>query len=160
MRNNREAITHRRRGPNMTTETADAAAWEQALIADMRAGGGRPTQGPLAGHPLMLLYSIGVKSGQRRRSILTYSRDGDAYVVAGTAGGSKVDPAWIANVAKDPDVEVEVANEVFPARATIHASGPERDRLWAQHVAQLPWFGDYPSQVGGRVIPVVVLRRA
>lgn len=144
----------------MTTETTDAGAWENALIEDLRAGGGRPTQGPLAGHPLMLLYTTGAKSGQRRRSILTYSRDGDAYVVAGTAGGSKVDPAWIANLARDPDVEIEVANEVFPARATVHSDGPERDRLWNQHVAQLPWFGDYPDQVGGRVIPVVRLTRS
>jgi deazaflavin-dependent oxidoreductase (nitroreductase family) len=144
----------------MTTETHDASAWETALIEDLRANGGRPSQGPLQGHPLLLLYSTGVKSGLRRRSILTYSRDGDGFVVAGTAGGSKVDPAWIANLAKDPDVEVEVANEVFPVRATLHTDGEVRDRLWSQHVAQLPWFGDYPSQVGGRVIPVVRLRRA
>jgi deazaflavin-dependent oxidoreductase (nitroreductase family) len=143
----------------MTTETYDTAAWENALIEDMRANGGTPSQGPLAGHPLMLLYTTGAKSGQRRRSILTYSRDGDGYVVAGTAGGSKVDPAWIANLAKDPDAEIEVANEVVRARATIHSDGAERDRLWNQHVAQLPWFGDYPSQVGGRVIPVVRLMR-
>ena len=37
---------------------------------------------------------------------------------------------------------------------------PERDRLWAQHVAVLPRFGDYPDQVGGRIIPVVRLTPA
>jgi deazaflavin-dependent oxidoreductase (nitroreductase family) len=144
----------------MTTETHDATAWETALIEDLRANGGRPSQGPLKGHPILLLFSTGAKSGQRRRSILTYSRDGDDFVVAGTAGGSKVDPAWIANLEKNPDAELEVANEVFGARATIYTEGPERDRLWDQHVAQLPWFGDYPAQVGGRVIPVVRFRRA
>jgi deazaflavin-dependent oxidoreductase (nitroreductase family) len=144
----------------MTTETHDATAWETVLIEDLRANGGRPSQGPLKGHPILLLFSTGAKSGQRRRSILTYSRDGDAYVVAGTAGGSKVDPAWIANLEQTPDAELEVANEVFAARATVLTEGPERDRLWDQHVAQLPWFGDYPNQVGGRVIPVVRFRRA
>jgi hypothetical protein len=39
-------------------------------------------------------------------------------------------------------------------------SGQERDRLWDQHVAQLPWFGEYPSQVGERTIPMVRLRRS
>ena len=144
----------------MTTEAFDAAAWEQQLIADIRANGGRPSGGPLAGHPILLMFSTGARTGERRRSILTYSVDGDALVVAGTASGAKVNPAWVANVAKNPDVELEVANETYRATATVHRDGPERDRLWNQHVEQLPWFGDYPSQVGSRVIPVVRLTRS
>ncbi len=143
---------------NDATETA-ANAWEEALIADLRANGGTPSGGPLAGHPLLLMYSTGARTGKRRRSILTYSRDGDAYVVAGTASGFSKDPAWIANVAANPRVTLEVANETFEADATVYAAGDERDRLWAQHVDQLPWFGDYPDQVGGRVIPVARLTR-
>ena len=142
------------------TEMTDTAAnpWEEALIADLRANGGTPSGGPLAGHPLMLLYSTGAKSRQRRRSILTFSRDGDAFVVAGTAGGSTTAPAWIANVTADPSVRVEIANEEFDADATI-TEGAERDRLWDQHVEQLPWFAEYPTQVGDRVIPVVRITR-
>lgn len=143
----------------MSTETFDPSAWESALIDDMRANGGSPGQGPLAGHPLMLLYSTGAKTGERRRSILTYSRDGDAYVVAGTAGGAPVNPKWVANVEKSPNVELEVANETFPATAEVLREGPERDRLWDQHVARLPWFGDYPAQTG-RLIPVIRLTRS
>ncbi len=144
----------------MTSETSDAGAWEEQLIADIRANGGRPSTGPIAGHPILLMFSTGAKSGERRRSILTYSRDGDDLVVAGTAGGSKDTPAWIVNVTKDPGVELEVANETYPATATVYRDGPERDRLWNQHVEQLPWFGEYPSQVGGRVIPVARLTRS
>lgn len=141
-----------------TTAPTNANAWEESLIADFRANGGRPSEGPLAGHPLMLLFSTGARSGERRRSILTYSRDGDAFVVAGTAGGGPKTPAWIANVAADPDVSIEVANETFDVTATI-AEGAERDRLWDQHVEQLPWFGAYPATVTNRVIPVVRLTR-
>ncbi len=144
----------------MTTEGFDAAAWEEQLIANMRANGGRPSGGPMAGQPILLMFSTGAKTGERRRSILTYSVDGDALVVAGTANGAKVDPAWVANVAKTPDIELEAANETYRATAAVHRDGPERDRLWNQHVEQLPWFGDYPSQVGGRVIPVVRLTRS
>ena len=140
------------------TDTSAANAWEEALIADLRANGGTPSSGPLAGHPLLLLYTTGAKTGERRRSILTFSRDGDAWVVAGTASGSKTNPAWIANIAADPKVRLEVANEEFDADATI-AEGAERDRLWTQHVQQLPWFADYPAQVGDRVIPMVRLAR-
>jgi deazaflavin-dependent oxidoreductase (nitroreductase family) len=144
----------------MTAETFDPAAWEEQLIADMRANGGRPSGGPMAGQPILLMFSTGAKTGERRRSILTYSREGDDLVVAGTASGSKENPAWVANVTKDPTVELEVGNETYRASATVYRDGPDRDRLWNQHVAQLPWFADYPSQVGGRVIPVVRLSRS
>src|SRR5688572_18125056 len=115
----------------------DAAAWEEALIADIREHGGRPTSGPLKGHPLLLMYSTGAKTGERRRAILTYSRDQDAYVVAGSASGSPRDPAWIANIAADPDVTVEIGKDSFEATAALVADR-EHERLWAQHVSELP----------------------
>ena len=143
----------------MTTE-AEAAAWEEQLIANIRANGGRPKGGPMDGQTILLMYTTGAKTGERRRSILTYSKDGDGLVVAGTANGSPVHPAWVANVSKNPSVELEVDTEVYPATATVHRDGPEHDRLWDQHVQQLPWFGDYPSQVGERIIPVIRLSRS
>jgi deazaflavin-dependent oxidoreductase (nitroreductase family) len=136
--------------------TEEAMAWEEDLIADMRAHGGRPTSGPLAGHPLMIMYSKGAKSGDRRRAILTYSRDGDAYIVAGSASGSPRDPAWVTNVQVHPDVTVEIGADSFEATATV-IEGREQERLWEQHVAALPWFADYPDQ-SRRTIPVVRLR--
>ena len=138
---------------------ADEAAWEDQLIADMRAHDGTVTSGPLAGHPLLIMTSKGARSGVDRRSILTYHRDGEDYVVAGTAGGSKKDPAWLYNIEADPNVELEVANDRFDATATIVDDDSERDRLWADHVRALPWFAGYPAQTG-RVIPMIKLRRA
>lgn len=140
------------------TEPSEPQSWEESLIADLRANGGRPSGGPLAGHPIMLVFSTGAKSGQPRRSILSYSRDGDDYVVAGTAGGAPTTPAWVANLRAGPNVSLEVDNSTFDATATI-TEGTERDRLWDQHVAQLPWFGAYPEQVGERTIPVIRLVR-
>ncbi len=134
-------------------------AWEASLIADLRANGGRPSAGPLAGHPLLLMWSTGARSGRRRRSILTYSRDGDAFVVAGTAGGSPTHPAWVSNIRANPVVTLEVDTVTFEATAELLADGPERDRLWDRHVAELPWFGGYPAQVGARTIPIVRLAR-
>ena len=135
--------------------TTDAQAWEEQLIADVRANGGTPSQGPLAGHPLMLLWTIGAKSGERRRSIVTYSKDGDDFVITGTNGGNKAKhPGWLANIHADPRVTIEVANETSDAIAT-EALDADRDRLWDQHVAQNPWFGKYPEQITERAIPVV-----
>jgi deazaflavin-dependent oxidoreductase (nitroreductase family) len=142
------------------TANFDPAEWENSLIADMRANGGTPSQGPLAGDPLMLLYSTGAKTGEKRRSIVTYSRDGDAYVVAGSKSGAPDDPKWVGNIEKNATVEMEVANETFQGTGEVFRTGPERDRLWDQHVAALPRFGEYPAKTGGRVIPMVRLTRA
>ena len=136
----------------------DAATWEEQLIADMRAHDGKVTSGPLAGHPLLVMTSRGARSGADRRSILTYHRDGDDYIVAGTAGGSKTDPAWIHNVEAEPDVKVEIGTDGFDATASLVEDASERDRLWDDHVQALPWFADYPAQTG-RVIPMVRIRR-
>lgn len=136
----------------------DDQSFEDALIADMRAHGGAVTQGPLAGHPLLIMTTRGARSGAPRRSILTLSRDGTDYIVAGTDSGAPAPPAWVHNVRAHPDVLVETGNETFEATAEVVPDGPERDRLWDQHVAALPHFAPYPAQAG-RVIPMVRIRR-
>jgi len=132
------------------------SSFEDALVADMHAHDGAVTTGPLKGHPILIMTSKGARSGQSRRALLTWSRDGDDYVVAGTAGGSRKDPAWIHNILREPNVMIETGNRTFPARASV-AEPAERTRLWDQHVAALPHFAAYPEQTG-RQIPMVRLR--
>lgn len=132
----------------------DPDAWTRDLMADIREHG-RPTSGPMAGQPLLILTTTGAKSGGRRASIVTYSRDGDAYVVAGTNMGGPVSPFWLANLVADPDVTIEIGPRVSAARAGV-VTGADRDLLWDRHVAELPWFAEYPKQ-SGRVIPMVRL---
>lgn len=129
--------------------------WDDAIIAEMRANDGEVTSGPLAGHPLLIMTSTGAKSGQPRRALLTYSREGGDYVVAGTASGAPKDPAWVRNVELDPDVTIEVGNRVVPARARV-VDEAERTRLWDAHVAALPWFAEYPAKAH-RAIPMIRL---
>jgi deazaflavin-dependent oxidoreductase (nitroreductase family) len=134
--------------------TADAAnAWQDQLIADLRANGGRPSGGPLAGEALLVLYSTGARTGQERRAILSVTRDGDDYVVAGTAGGSPTDPAWIANIKAHPQVGFEADGRTFTGTTTI-VGEDDRARLWEAHVAVLPRFAEYPAKAG-RTIPMV-----
>jgi deazaflavin-dependent oxidoreductase (nitroreductase family) len=134
---------------------ADEASFEDALIVDMRAHNGEVTGGPLKGHPLLIMTSRGARTGENRRAILTWSRDGDAYIVAATAGGSPKDPSWLRNLEHDPNVTIETGSRTFKARATI-VDLAERSRLWDRHVAALPWFAAYPEQTG-REIPMVRL---
>jgi deazaflavin-dependent oxidoreductase (nitroreductase family) len=134
----------------------DPADFENALIADMRAHGGAVTQGPLAGDPLLVLTMTGAKSGQPRRVILTYTRDGGDYVVAASKGGAPTDPVWLSNLRANPGVTVEAGNTTFPATARVVGDADEHDRLWAAHVARLPNFAEYPTKAG-RIIPMVRL---
>jgi deazaflavin-dependent oxidoreductase (nitroreductase family) len=133
----------------------DPEAWTRNLIADMRANGGRPSSGPMAGKPLIILTSKGAKSGEDRTAIVTSHRDGDRWVIAASKSGAPENPSWYYNLLAHPDVTIEVDNRRFPARAT-EVTGPERDRLWNDHVRELPEFGEYPK-ITDRVIPMFVL---
>lgn len=143
----------------MTSSDARAAFDEMttALITDFRAHGGEVTRGPFVGRPVLLLTTIGAKSGQSRLAPLVYARDGDRYVVAASKGGSPTHPAWYVNLVVDPVVTVEVGGETFAARAIV-AEGAEHERLWAAHVAANPNFAEYQKRTS-RTIPVVVLER-
>lgn len=136
--------------------TSDANTWEEQLIADLRTNGGRPSQGPLAGNPLMVLYTTGAKSGERRRSIVTYSADGTGsmYIVGSYGGNPTKHPSWYHNLVADPNVTIEIGADTMPATATV-LEGAERDHAWDRHVEQLPNFGAYPEKVTGRTIPVI-----
>ncbi|MEA2549384.1 MAG: hypothetical protein QOE42_1982 [Chloroflexota bacterium] len=136
----------------------DPEAWTRSLIADMREHGGRPSSGPMAGKPLIVLTSKGAKTGEPRTAIVTYHKDGDRWAIAASKGGDPKDPQWFHNLEAHPDVTIEVDNEKVPVHAVI-TSGSERDRLWNDHVAALPEFGEYPKKTD-RVIPMILLERA
>jgi deazaflavin-dependent oxidoreductase (nitroreductase family) len=136
----------------------DPEAFQRALIEDMRANGGKVTSGPMAGKDLMILTTTGAKTGKPRTTIVTYSRDGDAYVIAGSKGGAPTDPHWFDNIRVNPDVTAEAEGKVFKARTAV-AEGADRDRLWERHVARWPEFGEYPKKTD-RVIPMARLTRA
>ena len=118
---------------------------------------GEVTQGPMKGKPLMLLTTIGARTGLPRTSIVTYSRDGERYAIAASKGGAPTHPAWYHNLVANPDVTVETGRQQFTARTTV-TSGSQRDQLWDRHVALLPEFGEYPKKTD-RVIPMILLER-
>jgi deazaflavin-dependent oxidoreductase (nitroreductase family) len=114
--------------------------------------------GPFEGAPLVLLTTTGAKSGKRRTNPLaTLPEDGVLYVFA-SKGGAPTNPDWYYNVVAHPEVEVEYGDEKFSAVAHV-LTDAERDRVFAAQVARMPGFGEYQERTGGRVIPVVELRR-
>ncbi len=135
---------------------SDYQAFNQALIAEFRANEGK-VGGQFAGRPLLLLSTVGARSGQTRTSPLAYTTDGERYVIIASKGGAPSHPDWYHNLVANPLVTVEVGTEQFQARATI-AEGEERTRLFDQMAAQMPGFAEYQRNTE-RQIPVVVLER-
>ena len=109
----------------------------------------------LLGIPSLLLHTVGAKTGKPRSASLTYARDGDDYLIVASKGGAPEHPGWYENLAKDPNVELQVKGDVFPAHART-AEGEERDRLWKLAAQQWPDYDNYQASTD-REIPVVIL---
>ena len=141
----------------MSIETRDFNAFNDALIADLRANAGKASSGPFQGRPVLILTTTGAKSGERRENPLAYTRDGDHYVVIASKRGAPTHPHWFHNLVAHPEVILEVLGERFAARARV-AEGEEHDRLYAAQAALMPGFAEYQLKTS-RKIPVVVLER-
>lgn len=130
--------------------------FNQHIIAEFRANGGK-VGGLFADTPLLLLTTIGAKSGQPRTTPLAYTTDGDHFIVIASKAGAPTNPDWYHNLLANPIVTVEVATERFQARA-VAAEGQERERLYNQMAERLPQFAEYQRKAS-RQIPLIVLER-
>jgi deazaflavin-dependent oxidoreductase (nitroreductase family) len=125
------------------------------IIQEFRANGGK-VGGPFAGKSLLILHTIGAKSGQSHVNPVACIRDGDRLVVIASKGGAPTNPDWYYNILANPLVSVETGTEQFQARASI-AVEPERTRLYNKMVEMMPGFAEYQRKTT-RVIPVVILK--
>ena len=110
------------------------------------------------GSTVLLLTTTGRKSGEPRTTPLIYAQDGDHYVIVASKGGAPAHPGWYENLSRNPEVELQVKDDVFKAHART-ASGEERERLWAKANEVWRHYDEYQQQTD-REIPVVVLERA
>jgi deazaflavin-dependent oxidoreductase (nitroreductase family) len=109
------------------------------------------------GSTVLLLTTTGRRTGEPRTIPLIYAQDGDRYVIVASKGGAPKHPGWYRNLAKNPEVELQVLDDVFPARART-AEGEERERLWAKANEVWPHYAEYAERTD-REIPVIVLER-
>lgn len=124
------------------------------IIEEFRANAGK-VGGPFEGGDLLLLHTVGARTGAERVSPLAYAREGDAYLVAGSAAGADHDPAWVHNVVTHPEVEAEIGTDTVALAASV-VRGPERRRLYDKMIAVMPGFAAYEDKTS-REIPVIVL---
>jgi deazaflavin-dependent oxidoreductase (nitroreductase family) len=133
---------------------ADGEDFNAKNIAEFRENHGR-VGGPFEGAPLLILHTVGAKSGQPRTNIMMYLRDGDRYLIFASNAGADSHPAWYHNVSANPDVRIEVGDDTFDAVAT-DLEVAERDEKYAEQARRYPGFGEYEEKTS-RTIPVVAL---
>jgi deazaflavin-dependent oxidoreductase (nitroreductase family) len=119
-----------------------------------RATSGR-VGGRVVGSPVLLLTTIGRKSGRERTVPLLYLKDGEDLVVVGSNGGTAAPPAWWLNLKASPEASVELGGRKVRVRAE-EAGSEEKERLWPKLVKMYGGYEDYRRQTD-REIPVVVL---
>jgi deazaflavin-dependent oxidoreductase (nitroreductase family) len=133
---------------------ADTQDWNAQIIEEFRANGGN-VGGNFKGAPLLLLHSIGAKSGRERINPIMYQIVGDTYAVFASKAGAPTNPDWYHNLLAHPDATIEIDSQTKAVRARV-ATGDERDSIWTKQKELYPGFADYERRTT-REIPVVIL---
>jgi deazaflavin-dependent oxidoreductase (nitroreductase family) len=142
----------------MSDLTDQANEWNRKTIAEFRANGGK-VGGPFVGATLLLLHTIGARSGEERITPVMYQDLGDGRVaVFASRGGGPINPDWYHNLVADPDVTAEIGSETRRFRART-ATKDDRERIWSKQKRDHPGFAEYEAGTD-REIPVVILEPA
>jgi deazaflavin-dependent oxidoreductase (nitroreductase family) len=131
--------------------------WNAEVIAEFRANQGEvkaPYDNP---PPMLLIHTLGAKSGKEHIVPMRCLPDGDALYIFASAHGSERNPDWYYNLIAHPDITIEQGSETIPVRAT-EVVGAERDAIFARHAARFPIFAEYAQKLR-RSIPVLRLER-
>ncbi|MGW4793302.1 nitroreductase/quinone reductase family protein [Nonomuraea sp. NPDC004297] len=128
--------------------------FNQQIIDEFRANRGQ-VGGPFEGGRLLLLTTVGARTGASRTTPLGYLPDGDRLLVIASAGGAPRHPAWYHNLRANPRVTVEDGILAYQADAVVLV-GEERERMFARAAELDPGWRAYEDR-SGRTLPVVAL---
>ncbi|TNH26253.1 nitroreductase family deazaflavin-dependent oxidoreductase [Micromonospora orduensis] len=130
--------------------------WNEKIIAEFRANGGQ-VGGQFAGAPLLLLHTLGAKTGQPRVNPMMYQEVEGGYAVFASYAGAPTNPDWYHNLLANPRAQAEIGTDKVDLVARV-ATGDERERIWSAQKAAYPGFAEYERKTT-RQIPVIVLER-
>ena len=129
------------------------AEWVRDHVEKIEESGGSDAE--MQGKPVILLTTIGAKSGKIRKTpLMRVEHDGE-YAVVASLGGAPKNPVWYFNVKKNPRVELQDGSTTrdYDAR---EVSGDEKATWWERAVEAWPDYADYQKNTD-RQIPVFVL---
>lgn len=133
----------------------DFKEWNKQIIKEFRENNGA-VGGDFDGKPLVLVHSVGAKSGVPRTNPLMYDEDGDRLYLFASMGGAPRNPDWYYNVKAHPEVTVEFGDGTKDMRAE-EITGAERDARYRRMAERFPQFAEYEASTD-RTIPVLELR--
>lgn len=132
-------------------------AFNVQTVEEFRANAGK-VGGVLEGMNLILVHTIGARTGQERIIPLGCAVHSDGrYRIVGSDGGNPKDPDWVRNLRAHPRVTVEVGTETFTVLAE-EPVGAEYDEVWGQMLAASSGLRSFAAEAG-RPVPVFLLRR-
>jgi deazaflavin-dependent oxidoreductase (nitroreductase family) len=131
-------------------------AFNAKVAEEFRANNGKV--GAFEGNELVLLTTVGAKSGEPRLSPLTCRRIDGKLLVIGGYGGADVTPSWVYNLRANPRAHVELADESFDVTAR-ELLGADREAIVPKVIAVAPHFEEFQANVS-RVIPIFELQPA
>ena len=112
--------------------------------------------GRMAGLNVLLLTTIGRKTGKRRTTPLGYFEHDGSYVIIASNGGSDRHPFWFLNLKNNPNVRVQIKDKEISATAQEAEPGL-RKKLWTRLVGLSPQYGQYEKSTK-RQIPLILLQ--
>jgi deazaflavin-dependent oxidoreductase (nitroreductase family) len=130
--------------------------YNQTIIDEFRANGG-VVGGPFQGAKLLLLHTVGAKSGESRINPLAYFEDGDDLLIVASYAGGPTNPPWYYNLLANTTVKLEVGDSTFSASAST-VPEPKRTELYDRIANKADAFAQYRDKTT-RVIPVVRLEK-
>jgi deazaflavin-dependent oxidoreductase (nitroreductase family) len=112
--------------------------------------------GTLEGRPVVILSTIGAKTGNIRKNPVMRIKDDDTYVAVASNGGASSNPSWYRNLTAHPEVSLQDGATVYRLRAReVH--GEEKARRWRVAERDWPRYEEFRAKAGDREIPVMVL---
>jgi deazaflavin-dependent oxidoreductase (nitroreductase family) len=128
--------------------------WNTKIIDEFRENDGT-VGGPFEGAPMLLLHTVGAKSGKERVHPLVYQSVNGDYAIFASKGGAPTNPDWYHNLRAHPEVTIELGNETKKVKAR-EVRGAEREPIWTKQKEVMPGFADYERKTT-REIPVFIL---
>lgn len=139
----------------LTGEFAPSTAgWARRQVELYEATGGAEGN-DLRGRPIIVLTSLGARTGKLRKTALMRVEHDGRYAVVASMGGAPKHPVWYYNVKKNPHVELQDGPTKLDYLAR-EVSDDEKAAWWARAVATWPDYAKYQTRTS-RQIPVFVL---
>jgi deazaflavin-dependent oxidoreductase (nitroreductase family) len=129
--------------------------FNERVIAEFRANGGRVRTGGF-GTNLVLIHSIGARSGAERVNPARSLTDRADRIVIASSAGRLANPGWYHNLRAHPDITIETPDGVQQVTA-VGLDAEQYHAAWRQFDALSPAFARYQQQAGARRLPILKL---